>query len=419
MQRIRMSLPYFEEFGWNVEIVAVDPFYTDLSKDELLMETIPARVPVHYVSAFDKKWTKKIGLGSIALRSYWFYRSKVNKLLQEGTYDLIYFSTTQFPVCVLGAYWKKRFGIPYIIDMQDPWHSEYYQDKPKDQRPKKYWFSYRLNRYLESIAMNEVDGLISVSENYITQLKIRYARLKNIPSATITFGGSEYDLVIAEKHKNIFPVLFTPAFKNIVYVGRGGMDMHGAIEPVFKALKEGLKKLPELYSQLKFHFIGTSYAPTGKGVPTLLTLATQIGVADHVVEVTDRISYFHALTLLLAADALFISGSDDPSYNASKIYPYLLTCKPLLSIFHSKSPVNSILQEYGTSFLYSYDTDSNIVDHADNFLINILKADLQVQCYNPAALEKYSARHLTQVQCDFFNRLLSNWKPPVFNKQRR
>ncbi|MGZ3926999.1 MAG: glycosyltransferase, partial [Mucilaginibacter sp.] len=171
MQRIRMSLPYFKEFGWDAEVVTIDAKYSEIVKDELLQQSVPANIKIHYIKAFSKTLTSKFGLGSLALRSLWFYRKKVDELLKKAHFDLIYFSTTEFPVCILGAGWKKRFGIPYVIDMQDPWHSEYYQDKPKDQQPPKYWFSYRMHKYLEPIAMKHVDGLISVSETYIADLK--------------------------------------------------------------------------------------------------------------------------------------------------------------------------------------------------------------------------------------------------------
>ncbi len=173
MQRVRMSLPYFKRLGWQPEVVTVDPSQSHMAKDEVLLRTIPGDVLVHQVSAFPVRWTSKLGLGSLALRSLWYYKRKVNRLLQNTQFDLIYFSTTQFPVCVLGAYWKRKFGVPYVIDMQDPWHTEYYEDKPKHGRPPKYWFSYRLNKWLEPIAMKDCDGLISVSQRYIDDLLAR------------------------------------------------------------------------------------------------------------------------------------------------------------------------------------------------------------------------------------------------------
>ena len=120
IQRVRMSLPYFRDFGWEAEVVTIDPRHSDMIKDPLLSLSINTDIKVHYVSAFSKSLTYKLGLGSIALRSLWFYRKKVDEILKLQPFDLIYFSTTQFPVCILGAYWKKKFKVPYVIDMQDP-----------------------------------------------------------------------------------------------------------------------------------------------------------------------------------------------------------------------------------------------------------------------------------------------------------
>jgi hypothetical protein len=327
---------------------------------------------------------------------------KVTALLIANKYDLIYFSTTQFPVCILGAYWKKQFGIPYVIDMQDPWHSEYYQEKPKDQHPPKYWFSYRLNKYLEPIALKNADGLISVSENYITDLKDRYPAIKNIPAQTITFGAFDKDIEIAINNKHLFNSMLQPGYTNIVYVGRGGADMHKAITPVFKALQQGLISQPGVYSRLKFYFIGTSYAAAGNGTPTILPLAKQFGVEEHVVETTDRISYYNTLLTLQQADGLFIPGSDDPNYTASKIYPYLLTQKPLLAVFNPKSSAIAILKEYGAKYVYDYETITPL--NIDKFLSETI-ADTPVQ-YNSEAIVKYSARQMALKQCLLFDKVI-------------
>ena len=403
MQRVRMSLPYFASFGWDAEVVMVDEAYTDIAKDDLLLQSVPPAVKVHKVKALKKRHTSKLGLGSIALRSLWFYRHKVSALLIANKYDLIYFSTTQFPVCILGAYWKKHFGVPYVIDMQDPWHSEYYQDKPKHQRPSKYWFSYRLNKYLEPIAMRSVDGLISVSANYVTNLKYRYPVIKDIPAATITFGAFDKDIQIADNNKHLFKSVLQSGYTNIVYIGRGGMDMHKAVIPVFNALQKGLKNQPGLYNGLKFYFIGTSYAAAGDGSPTILPLAQQFGLQEQVVEITDRISYYHTLLTLQQADGLFIPGSDDPSYTASKIYPYLLTQKPLLAIFNPASSAISVLKEYGAKHVYDYETITS--EDIDRFILETT-ADSPIIQYNAEAIEKYSARQMTLNQCLLFDKVI-------------
>ena len=407
MQRIRMSLSYFNEFGWDAEVVTVAPEYSDILKDDLLLQSIPKEIKIHEVKAFSKKWTSKFGLGSIALRSLWFFRKKANRILKENTFDLIYFSTTQFPVCILGAHWKKRFGVPYVIDMQDPWHSEYYRNKPKHEQPPKYWFSYRLNKYLEPIAMKRVGGLISVSENYITDLKVRYPEIKNIPAATITFGAFAADMKIAADNQSSFQPILHPDTINIVYVGRGGADMNSAVSALFKAVKVGTETEPELFKKVKLYFIGTSYAAAGQGKATILPLAQQFGIDDKVVEITDRISFYHTLATLQKANALFIPGSDDPKYSASKIYPYLLTQKPLLAIFNSKSPALEILSSCGAKYAYSYDGTDNIELKISSFIKQVISGNIGEQSYDSDYIQQYSAENMTRLQCQLFDTVLN------------
>ena len=406
MHRIRTSLPYFRDFGWDAEVVAVDPRYSDLAKDELLTQSVPTDIKIHLVKAFDKRWTSKIGLGSIALRSLWFYKKRVNELLLHTKFDLIYFSTTQFPICVLGVYWKRKFGIRYVIDMQDPWHSEYYRDKPKDQQPSKYWFSYRLNKWLEPIAMKHVNGLISVSENYIIDLKARYPSIKNIPAMTITFGAFALDIKVVEDNQQCFKKLLSSEHINIVCTGRGGKDMHRAISILFSAVKNGLNTVPELFKQIRIWFIGTSYAPAGQGKPTIAPLAQDFGIEDNVIEITDRINYYHALLTLQQADILFIPGSDDPKYSASKIYPYLLWQKTLIAIFNSNSNVVNLLNTCAeNAVVVTFEDDAH---QAAKTLQDVL-ADTVKGIRTPIKLlenfSNYSARNLTCKQCELFDKV--------------
>jgi hypothetical protein len=405
MQRVRMSLPYFKEFGWEAEIVGVDEKYSEMVADDLLFRSVPKNTIVHKVKAFSKNWTSKLGLGSIALRSLWFYRRQVNRLLTNKKFDLIYFSTTQFPVCILGAYWKRKFKIPYVIDMQDPWHSDYYQNKPKAQRPKKYWFSYRLNKYLEPIAMKSIDGLIAVSESYIQTLTTRYPSLKNIPSATITFGASELDMKIAAGSAAATTAIhFRPGDLNMVYLGRGGTDMHLALSLLFRAVKMGLDRNPGSFKKLKLYFIGTSYAPTGKGICSILPLAEKFHIGENVIEQTDRVPFYQGLRLLQSAGLLLVPGSDDARYTASKLYPYIQSGKPIVGILHENSNAVSVLRTCLPDepvFTFPGDggqTAENIFDYLD-FL---MKNPGYLPRLDATTFERFSAKEMTRKQTDLF-----------------
>lgn len=405
MQRVRMSLPFYQDFNWKVEVVAVKEQYTDAVFDYLLNESVPDDVRIHRINALPKKWTRKVGLGSIALRSLWSYKSYVNNLLEKEHFDLIFFSTTQFPVCVLGPYWKKKFGIPYIIDIQDPWFTNYYKDKPKHKRPKKYWFSYRLDKYLEPIAMKSVDGLMSVSDAYIDDLVLRYPHLKSVPAATITFGGFKKDLEIAENNKGLLKIAYNadPNYKHIVYVGRGGFDMQRAVMLLLKGFKIGLKTENKLFEKLRFHFIGTSYAPLGSGTKTLYSVAEKLDIDKYVTEQTDRISFYESILNLKSADALFIPGHIKPAYTASKIYPYILTEKPILAVFNPESSASSSIIDCKAGHVADILNYKSAVNTIYNFLKDVAENKMSKPETDWKEFEQYRARATTERQCKLFN----------------
>ena len=415
MHRIRTSLPYFAENGWKAEAVVVKPRYIDLPTDNLLLESLPQGLTIHQVNAFSKKVTSKFGLGSLALRSMYFYKKYVDKLLEESHFDLIYFSTTEFPLCVLGAHWKKKFNIPFVIDMQDPWHSEYYQDKPKNERPPKYWFSYNLHKFLEPIAMKQVSGLISVSKHYIEDLQNRYSETKYIPTAVITFSASDLDREIAEKNaESLETPLIDNAHINLVYVGRGGFDMQHAVKLLFKTFKGKLDANPQYFKNIRFYFLGTSYAPKGQGIQTIAPIAKAFGIEDYVLEQTERISYFHALAYLKKANGLVVLGSYDASYTASKIYPYILAAKPLLAIFNTRSSAAKIIATCNAGMV----ADVNNIEEAEKvingYLSQMALGGTTENTTDWKAFSSYTAKELTKKQCELFNAAIN--KPTISKK---
>lgn len=409
MQRVRMSLPYLTSFGWNVTIVTVDPIYSDFQQEPLLMETVPSNIKIVKVKAFSKKWTSKLGLGSIALRSLYFYRKKVDELLATEHFDLIYFSTTQFPVMILGSYWKRKFRIPFVIDMQDPWHSEYYRDKPKSERPKKYWFSYRLNKFLEPIAMKNVDGLISVSKGYLDTLIARYPRLNELPKRVITFAAFPPDFDTVRKHRAEFNLSYqkTGSNYNFVYVGRGGHDLKTAAEILFSAFQTGLKAHPELFKKARFHFIGTSYAPNGEGVATIQPIAQQMDISTYVNEQTDRLPFYQSLFSLDNADHLLILGSDDKNYTASKIFPYILSGKPILAFFHAESSAAKIIDACNAGTVIPLEEDTiHLQKIVYEYLHQVLMGRQQPAETNWNTFENYKALNMCRMQCKVFDEVL-------------
>ncbi len=406
MHRVRQSLPYYREFGWEPTVVAVHPEYVEGAQDPLLEKSLPEGLRVIRVKAFSTKYTRKMGLGSLALRSLFFYWRTVNRLLKKERFDLVFFSTTQFPVLVLGNYWKRRFGIPYVIDMQDPWHTDYYLSKPKSERPPKYWFAYRLNKWLEPIAMRRVSALMSVSEAYLKTLQERYPNIRPEMCHTITFGAFEKDFELVAAPAVARATAGADEHIHIVYVGRAGHDMKKAFRALFGGFRMGLEQGLEAFKNMRFHFIGTSYAADGKGIKTVEPLAEEAGVSKYVEEQTDRVPYFSGLQLLREADLLVVPGSEDPQYTASKLYPYILAKKPLLAIFHERSSVVEVLQQTraGECATFSAETPTEELSRQVFEKLRQLSAKLPfVPDTNWEAFRPYTARERVRLQVGVFN----------------
>lgn len=370
-QRVRMALPYFRESGWEPEVLTVHPEAVEGAvEDPLLARTIPSDVAVHRCGALSHRWTRKIGLASLGIRSYFHLGRAGDKLLRSGSFNLVYFSTTIFTTMALGPRWKRRFGVPYILDFQDPWLSTYY-DTPGAPKPPggffKYGFARMLARILEPRSIAGTSAITSVSPEYPRVLRGRYPSLREEQCLVLPFGAPETDFEVLEREK-VRQSIFDPSDgkRHFVYVGRGGGDMARSLRILFRALCQLRSAAPSEYENVRLHFVGTSYAPNGLAAPSIQPIAAQEGVADLVDEITARIPYFEALRVLRDSSGILLIGSDDPAYTASKLYPCILARRPILGVFHEKSSVVSILSQCGAGEVVTFSSSGNLASHVDD-----------------------------------------------------
>jgi hypothetical protein len=425
MQRVRLILPYVREQGVEAEVLSVEPAQVASPQDAWLAAGLPTDVPVHRVQALDLKWGRLPGLGAVTFRAFRAIRREGDEVLgrkaesgklkaergdqrsenggRRSEFDLVYFSTTQFGIHVLGPYWKQKFGVPFVMDYQDPWVSDYYREHPGVVPPGgrlKYGIVSKICRWQEPRVLRECSGITSVSAAYPEQLAKRYPWLRveefstakavgrerrarplvgncvkrecmdasdasraagdqwtdragsALPALTLPFPGDVWDFERV-RAEGVRQSAFDPGdgLKHWVYVGVCPPSMLKAVRALFAALASHAaadKRADRAGSALpRLHFIGTSYAAAGTGVKIVEPLAAEYGLSEMVHESTDRIPYSETLRCLLDADALIIPGSDDPGYTASKIYPYLLAEKPLLAVFHEQSSVVELIRKVG------------------------------------------------------------------------
>ncbi len=411
-QRVRMSLPFFREHGWEPVVLAVNATGVENTREPLLAATVPADIPVHRVSALSARCARRFGLGNLAYRAWFQLRSAGDRLLRETPFDLVYFSTTQFVVTALGARWQKKFAVPYVIDVQDPWRTDYYE-RPGSPPPPGGW-KYRFARWqadrLEEPAWRDAVGFISVNAAYLNQLRGRYSWFSAKPAAVIPFGASESDFSLARTHPDLAPAFARePGAVHLVSVGAAGPIMRSALARLFADVRALRATDPAAAARLRFHFIGTSYAPAGLAAPSVAPLAVEFGVSDLVREQPARVGYFTALKTLLAADAIIVPGSDDPAYSPSKIATCFLAEKPTLALAPAHSSFERIVDELGFASVAREPTPPGDPTVAD-FLRSVLAPPphpLPATRQTARFAAHHTARARTRQQCALFDQALS------------
>lgn len=408
MQRVRMSLSYFAENGWGVTVATVRDDIAGGFRDELLTATIPDNIEVIKVGAFPEHITRKVGLGSLSLRSLLHFRKAGDRILQQNKYDLVFISTSMHHVMALGRHWKKKFGIPFIVDMQDPWRNDFHLDKDSYKNSFKFRMAYNINKYMEAYTMPYVDGIMAVSHAYIDTLKQRYPSIHHIPARTISFGASLKDFELVKSRQLAPAVIDTNNGKiNVLYMGA----VTPFFIPVIRLFFEALMEQQEDLNQYHFYFVGTSYAQNSTR-RMVYNLAEELGIAHVITEEPDRVPYFNALATLQAANILFIPGSTDKDYNASKVYNNILSGTPIFSIFHRQSSVIDAIERSGSGVANSFENLDNtdavkkgIYEKWKNFVAN------RQQYITPQnrQLDFTSDKKTTEI-CNFFDEVVAYHK---------
>ncbi len=359
-QRARLSLPHWKACGWEVAVLAVRGADVAAPQEAELLEGIPGEVPVHRVRAWPLRFTRHAGVGNLAWRAVGSLRRAGDRLLSGGDFDLVFFSTSQFGFLPLGPRWLRRTGVPYVLDFQDPWVTDYYErlGAPRPPGGWKYRFARWMARRHEPGCLRQAAGIVCVSPQYPDAFANRYPWFDRERCLVLPFPAADADLARIAAEAPGRPPLLAPDHRYVVAVGAAGPSMRPALAGLFAACAQLRREDPAAAATLRFHFIGTSYAPDAP--PAVEPLARAAGVADLVEEETGRVGYNDALRWMRAGDALLAVGSDDPGYLPSRLANLLWMQKPLLAIAAPASVLATRLAAWGVQPVFPPDARGDI-----------------------------------------------------------
>jgi hypothetical protein len=358
VHRARHLAKHLPAHGWRPIVLSANPAGYSEPGDPELAALVPAELSQVRTAALPARLSRAFGVGDIGLRAYPFLTRALTRTIRRESPSVIFITGSPFYPLLLARGVKRRFGLPVVLDFQDPWVSAFGATHPPFSKP---WMAHRLAILLEPRAVRAADMVTSVSETQNAEMRDRYSWLDPSRMAAIPIGGDPEDfLALRNAPRRLRVIELPPDVLNFSYVGA----FLPRAAPLARELFLGIRRLrtdhPDLAARLRFNFIGTSNQPGGHGAYMVRPFAEEAGVADLVRETPQRVPFLDALSVLANSHALLMIGSDEPHYTASKIYPGLMSGRPFLSIYHARSSAHGILVKAGGGQALGFETSEQL-----------------------------------------------------------
>jgi len=381
VHRARHLTKHLPASGWNPIVLCVDEAYHEEKLDSGLAELVPPAAEIVKVSAIPASISRLIGLGDISLRGFMNLRMKLSRLLTTRSVDIVMITGSPYYPMLLAPTITQRFGVPVVLDLQDPWVSDW---GASQRRISKCGLSHALATKLEPHALRGASFVTSVSETQNRQLLGRYPWLNKQRMAAIPIGSDPQEFEAIKSVKNDrWNAMFVPSFIHVTYAGTVWPLVNPTLQVFLKAVAALRRASPQIYARLRLHFVGTTANPNDQTGYRVLPLAEAEGVEDIVHEVPQRLPYLDALSILKRSNVTLMLGSNEPHYTASKIYPYLMSGRPYLSLFHLDSSAHTVLTAAGGGLALSFSTAEDLASK-----VEVICEGLRNIVVNPNSLGK-------------------------------
>ena len=351
--RVRLLAPYLREFGWEPTVVSVAPEAYEGRLDPDLARLVPDSLRVLRVPAWRPWLTRRIGVGDLGLRALAAIRRACDTLLSREPHDALFITIYPTYPALLGPGLKRRYQVPFVLDYQDPWVSAWGRDVgpgANGQPDLKSRVTRALAERLEPRVVRAADALTAVSARTYEDVLGRVPDARPRACAAIPLGFDEGDLAaLARTPRPNMCFDEHDGFVHVCYVGTVLPKGTRVVEAVLRALTMLRVDSPARYARLRVHFIGTSNQRTATAEHRVLPLARALGVADAVAETPPRLDYLDALNVQSRAHAVLLLGSSEPHYTPSKVFPAVLSGRPIVAVYHAASSVVDVLSTPGVN----------------------------------------------------------------------
>src|SRR5712692_4488467 len=123
--RVRLLAPRLREHGWDPTVLTVDPRDYEGALDPALADSLPSDLRVVRARAWPVRMTRLVGIADLGLRAFDGLWREASQLLGREPFDVVFITIYPAYTALLGPLLKRRFGVPFVLDYQDPWVGEW------------------------------------------------------------------------------------------------------------------------------------------------------------------------------------------------------------------------------------------------------------------------------------------------------
>ena len=301
-------------------------------------------------------------------RKFWIKPSIkfLKNYLKENPVDVIFSSNPPQSVHLIGLALKETFDLPWIADFRDPWTKiSYYNDLMLTN-----WADNK-HKALEKAVLNKADIVTTVSWS----CKTGFQSIVDRKIEVIT-NGFEDSMIFPDVPKKSDQFL-------ISYTGTLSRDRNPI--KIWEGLKELVEEQPALRDKLKLQFIGNIDDSVFETLATLglSSLVNRIGYVSH----------SKVFEYLAGSDLLLLIGiPNDPGVLTGKLFEYLFSKKPILSIGPKGGDIERILAEIGAGINVDFEEKNSFKKALSHYLNSPPQAPENLT----NQLQKYTRKSLTQ-----------------------
>jgi hypothetical protein len=400
--RPRLFAKHLPSFGWTPTVLTLRRDQIEGPLDSDLERLIDPELEVVRTGAIPIKPLRMIG--DVGIRSLAGHARALAAMARRGEVGAVVLFGPPWFSFALGPLVCRPFGIPYLVDYIDPWISDW---TASHSFPSKGWFYHRAATVIEPVALKSASYVTAVSQGMLDGIRSRYRWLADDRMSAMPYGA-EPDDIEASARLGIEPPDFRGGSGDVTICFTGAVQPHGRelVRAVLLAVRALRGSQSPLAPRIRLRFYGTSNLTWGHGREVVIPLARDLGVAEVVSEMAERIPYLSAMAVLRASDIVLVMGSTEQSYDASKLYPAIMSGRPVLAICHEASRMRAVMDEHAAGLTVPFSDAADLAYRADD-----IRRAIETLAVRPPRrpraweVDRFTARASTAVLAEALNRM--------------